>query len=708
MKTRTLLLMMAMLLVAVPMLFGKIVEKDKALIVAGNFLNERIANHQVDLSVTSVNLAEITTREFNGQPAFYAFSNNGIGYVIIAADDRLTPVLGYSGTGHYPAQGQSPNFDFVVQDFVNQVEFIRNQPEIQDQDIQVQWNHYLSGNVDLSIKATSDLAPLMTCMWNQDSPYNELCPVDAAGPGGHVYAGCVATAMSMIMYYYRYPLVGIGTHSYYAAGYGTQSVNYGATHYDWDGMMDEITQNSGQSIISVAQLQYQAGVAVNMQYGNDGSSAYNTDVSPAMISHFGFATSTQLAMRTSYTSTTWENLVVGQLDALKPVYYSGVDPTPVTGGGHAFICDGYQVTGGTKLFHFNFGWGGYDNGYFTLAAPLLFTNQVQLIKDMVPQASSYPYGCSNKVITDPNGSFEDGSSLRLNYDPNSSCTWLIDPADSVNNIKLSFISFDVDPSDMLSIYNGADENAPLLGTYSGDTLPPVLNANSGKMFLKFVTDGSAESKGWVAEYHSTFPSYCGTSTLLTAPYGDISDGSGDNNYNNNATCKWKILPPYATDLTLYFNHFDLEANDELSVYSMGTSSTLLATLTGNQIPDPIVSPTGGFLLMFKSNSYYNAPGFDGYYTTSNVGTDKLTGFTGLTLLPNPAKNYTTLKMFNEDNTTLTLAICDMTGKQLFVDHMAAAKGSFEKNIDLSNFNPGMYLVTLSSDKGKVSRKLVVQ
>jgi hypothetical protein len=184
----------------------------------------------------------------------------------------------------------------------------------------------------------------MTCLWNQDYPYNALCPEDPDGPGGHVYAGCVATAMSMIMYYYRYPVQGIGTHSYYASGYGTQSVNYGQTYYNWDAMMNEISSTSGQSIPAIAELQYHAGVSVNMGYGNQSSGAYSIDVPAALISHFGYATSTQYLSRSSYTATVWENMVVEQLDAAKPVYYSGVDPTPVTGGGHAFIVDGYQVS----------------------------------------------------------------------------------------------------------------------------------------------------------------------------------------------------------------------------------------------------------------------------------------------------------------------------------------------------------------------------
>jgi hypothetical protein len=707
MKTRYLLLTLVMILAALPTLFGKKVEKEQARLVATNFLNERIANHQVDWPANTINLIDVTTRVSNGQAAYYVFSNNGSGYIIISAEDGLNPVLGYSYKGNFPSSGMSTNLDYYLMTFVDQVEYVRNQPSYSDQEAQNQWNYYIAGNNEYSAKATTDIEPLITSIWNQDTPYNQLCPPDASSADGHTLTGCVATAMSQIMYYYRYPVHGIGTHTYNAPGYGTQTVNYATTYYDWDGMLDDVSQSSGQSILSAAQLNYHAGVSVNMTYGVDASGAYSEDVPAALISHFGYASNTEYLLRTSYSATNWESIVVQQLDALKPVYYSGVDPTPVTGGGHAWICDGYQVTTSGKMFHFNFGWGGYDNGYFTLANPNGFTSQQKLIRNIVP-ATNYPYGCSSKVISDANGTFEDGSSPRLNYDPNSDCTWLIAPADSVNSINLSFIEFDVDPTDSLTVYDGANANAPVLGTFTGNSLPTAVNSTGGKLFLKFTTDGSAESKGWLVHYRSSFPSYCGTTTTLTAGYGDFADGSGDNNYNNNVTCKWKIQPLYATGLTINFNHFDLEENDQLTVYSIGTSSTLLATLTGNQIPDPIVSPTSGLLLMFKTNGYNTATGFDGYYTTSNVGTDKLTGISGLSVSPNPAKNYTVVRMLNGESMNMNLTINDMAGKQVFADHFAATKGSIEKTINLSDLKPGMYFLTLNNDKGKICRKLVVE
>lgn len=705
---RSTLLSLIMLLALSSSLFAKVVEKEQALSVATNFFNERVSNHQADWSSQVVNLTLETVLYTSGnEPAIYVFSNQGNGYILIAAEDNMTPVLGYSYTGTFPARGTSKNYDSFLQEYVAQVKWVREQQNYSDLEASNLWNQYISGENDFSTKATTDLAPLMTCMWNQDNPYNLMCPEDPAGPGGHVYAGCVATAMSMIMYYYRYPMVGIGTHTYYASGYGTQTVNYSATNYDWDAMTDEIGSSSGQGIPAVATLQYHAGVAVNMQYGNDGSSAYSTDVAPAMISHFNYATSSTLCNRSGYSATNWENLVVEQLDALKPLYYSGVDPTPVTGGGHAFILDGYQVTGSTKMFHFNFGWSGSANGYYTLANPNGFTTQQSLVKNMVPN-TNYPYGCSARTITLPSGSFEDGSSPRINYDPNSNCTWLINPQDSVNRIYLSFVAFDVDASDALYVYDGVDENGTLLGTFTGNSLPGDLTANSGKAFIKFVTDGSIESKGWQIKFSSAFPSYCGGTQVLTDQYGTFTDGSGESRYNNNSVCRWKIQPPSALDLTLYFNSFDIAEGDELAVYSLGTSTTLLATYTGNSIPDPITSPTNSFLLMFKSNNYDQAQGFDGYYTISNVGVAETEGSMNFTLSPVPAHGYTTMNLYSKKALNGSLIINDLSGKLLYSEKLVNLQGFIDKTIDVSSLKPGIYMVTVSTEAGKATRRLMVE
>ena len=525
---------------------GNMVDIEQARSVAKHFLTERMANQQLEKSADVLSLADVvTTLDMNGLPALYVFSTQGKGFVIVSADKALTPVIGYSLEGDFPEKGVSPNFDNYMESYLGQVEWVRSQPFSATPEIQAQWESYLAGEVDFATDTTNDVGPLLTFNWNQNYPYNALCPVDTSGV--NATAGCVATAMSMIMYYYRYPLQGTGVQSYTAKGYGTQYVDFGATQYNWDGMLDKITEVSGQSIVAIAQLQYHAGVSVNMIYGPTISGAESENVPLALKQHFGYSPLAKYIHRSNYNSTDWENIIVGQLDSQNPVYYEGGEPN--ADYGHAFVCDGYQVTGTTKMFHFNFGWSGLGNGYYTLSNPNGYTLYQNLIRNCYP-ANGYPYGCSSHIIREADGSFEDGSSPGLDYQPGLNCTWLIDPTDSVSSISLTFNAFNVDSSDSVLIYDGENETAALLGVYNGTTIPPAINSSSNKLFLKFKTDSSKEGKGWMAEFHSVTPVYCSGMTTLTSDSGSFSNVSGGKNYNNNSNCKWRIQPPDAGAITL--------------------------------------------------------------------------------------------------------------------------------------------------------------
>jgi len=689
----------------VPSLSGNMVDKEQARVVAKNFLAERMANRQLLKSSEAIVLADVSILEVNGLPALYVFSNHGEGFVIVSADQALPPVIGYSSEGAFPKKGVNPNFDSYLVTYLGQVEWVRKQLIPSTCEIEVQWQKYLKGELDFSEEKTNEIGPLLTCLWNQGFPYNVLCPKDASGSGSNANAGCIATAMSMILYYYRYPIQGAGNHSYYATGYGMQTVNFGATWYDWDGMLDQINPSSGQSIPAVAQLLYHVGVSLNTNYGPSLSTAGPEDLARPLIKHFGYSPSTQFVWRTDYSDAEWENKVVAQLDSLNPVLYGGSEPDKSVG--HAFVCDGYQVTGSTKMFHFNFGSSGSGNGYYTLSSPNGYTLYQGLLRNCYP-ASGYPYGCSSHIINDANGSFEDGSSPKFKYKPGLNCTWLIDPADSVNSITLTFNAFDMDVSDSVYIYDGGNETAKLSGVYTGTTIPPMVTSSGGKLFLRFKTDGSYESKGWMAEYHSVYPDYCHGVTTLTSLFGSFSDGSGDNNYNNNANCKWKIQPQKAGILKLTFNSFDLEENDMLKVYSAGASVVLLGTYTGKQKPEPIVDTSGAILLMFNTNGYNTAAGFGAEYHSPIIGTDELNSFPGLTISPNPAKDFTVLRLSNPQAHNILLTITDITGKQLYSEMLVGTNGNLDNTISLENYKPGMYFLSLKTANGTSACKLIVK
>lgn len=701
MKIRHLLIFILILLQS-SMVFAGLVTKDDARIVAYNFVKERIINGQSNWDLNTLTMTDERTVSENCLPLYYIFSNNGTGYIIISAEDFFTPVIGYSFLGSLPEEGNNKNFDSFLKSYNEQISWTRSHTGVYDGAYDTQWNNYKYGSIVDGSNASTDVAPMLLVMWNQDSPYNMFCPEDPAGPGGHVYAGCVATAMSLIMYYYRYPEHGTGSHSYYCPGYGTLSVNFGDTYYDWNQMLNSISGSSGECIPAVALLQYHCGVGVDMGYGADASGAYSTDVPYAMKNFFGYAPSVQDLSRSSYTAANWESMVVEQLDAAKPIFYAGQSPD----GGHAFVCDGYQVTGSTKTFHFNFGWGGAENGYFTLANPNGFTSQQHMVRNIYP-ASNYPEYCSDHTLNVPIGSFEDGSSPRSDYQANSNCTWLISPENPVAKINIKFTFFDLHTSDSLIVYNGENEDAERIGAFTGNSLPANIIASSGKAFLKFITDGANQSKGFQIEYSSTYITYCGGTQYLNDPTGSFGDGSGEYNYNNASVCKYRINPPNASGLTVNFSEFDLADEDFVKIFALSNNESI-GQFYGNTIPDPITTPFGGMLIIFTSNSFGTSGGFSATYSIGNVDNEKPENVVRMQLTPNPAQDITTLRLYATKQEANTLLIYDNAGKLVESRIINCNSGLNSINLDISNLLPGIYNLKLFSDSGTLSSRLVVK
>ncbi len=284
-------------------------------------------------------------------PLIYQVNFSDGSFAIVSADDNSVPVLAYSAEPCPLAQSYPPAFWEWLGLYELQIAEIIQSETVLEQH-QQQWSALLKGKAPADYKQNRGVAPLIATNWNQDWPYNELCPVDAQGPGGHVYAGCVATAMGMVMKYWNHPTTGVGSNTYYAPGYGYQSANFGATTYLWDEMPNSV----GSSNLPVATLLYHCGVAVNMNYSPNGSGASSSDAADALAYHFRYPTAA-IHNRSSYSLTNWNNLLTDQINNGSPMYYSGSG----SGGGHAFVLDGYDTAG---YFHFNFGWSGSGNGYY--------------------------------------------------------------------------------------------------------------------------------------------------------------------------------------------------------------------------------------------------------------------------------------------------------------------------------------------------------
>lgn len=302
----------------------------------------------------------------NGQssdPDYYIFNNPDGGWVIISADDRISPVLGYSPTGSFTLDDIPQNIDWWLESVSRSVEFARNSNNSVSETVKKEWKSILSGtgNSPLAIEKV-----LETANWDQISPYNQNCPI-VNGEIERADVGCVASSMAIIMRYYKWPGRGKGL----IGGYTTETTGTYiprfsiANHtYDWDDMpLTDAAKRIGwadRQITKVAGLMYDCGVSVMMDYSSLGSSAGNNMLEYVFNRYFSFSDKIVGLSRSLYTLDRWFSIIKNEIDEGRVVYYSGRKNEL----GHAFVCDGYQQL--DSMFHINWGWGGNKNGFYRM------------------------------------------------------------------------------------------------------------------------------------------------------------------------------------------------------------------------------------------------------------------------------------------------------------------------------------------------------
>lgn len=270
----------------------------------------------------------------------------GKGFVLMAADDVAAPVLAYSDT-----------------ETLNPDELPANaRAWIENYSAQIAAAAAAGGRVLMAAAPADrvDVAPIMTSTWNQDAPYNNMCPMDGSSRS---VTGCVATAIAQVLRAHRWPTTGVGAESYSWRG-KTLSFNYGATTFAWDSMLDNYPQaNSGTSAQrdAVATLMYACGVAAHMGYSSSASGATEFTLAQSLIDHMRYDKSLLLGWRDYYQLNEWTTALYDDLKAGRPVFYTGAT---VSREGHAFVLDGYRASDG--FFHLNWGWGGMADGYFAV------------------------------------------------------------------------------------------------------------------------------------------------------------------------------------------------------------------------------------------------------------------------------------------------------------------------------------------------------
>lgn len=306
----------------------------------------------------------------------YIYDIGNQGFVMVSGNKVLPPILGYSNTNGFAALEEAPeNYRAWIRHYEEMIDFAETEQLQPEASVLLKWDQVEKGI--FCSKGTKTVSPLIYTHWNQDCYYNEYCPETSGGwwdggPCGHAYAGCVACAMAQIMKYWDYPAQGYGSHSYVHGTYGELSANFGATTYQWDQMPNSIYSHND----AIATLMYHCGVSVNMNYSGSGSGAYSKDVETALRSYFGYC-GAKYREKNKYDESTWISMLKSDLDKAYPIYYSGNSDN----AGHAFVCDGYDDY---DFFHFNFGWSGGGDDYYSLYSVNGYNNSQAAVFNIIP------------------------------------------------------------------------------------------------------------------------------------------------------------------------------------------------------------------------------------------------------------------------------------------------------------------------------------
>ena len=324
------------------------------------------------------------------QPAFYVVARDGGGFVIVAGDDNVRPILAISDHNEFKVEGMPAN----VRWWMDRMKAYVRATTIQEPEVKALWANLISTKADASVP-TADVTNKvehLTPEWSQGNTYHEgqtderqlfnsKCPKDA--DGNYTFTGCVATAIGEVMttlsglYPDVMPTCGTGTIAPYTAISGYVSASTVEKPYVLNASYDwaNLRQLTGTDAIKAAadnrmhwdwldnmdQLLADLGAVIHSSYSAGGTGAYVELTAGLMAEYFGFNKAAYYDKAADYSARQWREKLKGQL-AERPIIYRG--DTSDYQSSHAFVFDGYGTYGGADVFHVNFGWSGYCNGYY--------------------------------------------------------------------------------------------------------------------------------------------------------------------------------------------------------------------------------------------------------------------------------------------------------------------------------------------------------
>lgn len=353
-------------------LLAKEVNETVAKTVATNYLNK------VDNTLLNSKLSLVYARE----NVLYVFGNEN-SFVIVSANDVVKPVLAYSTDNSFVSfddkpQGYGINVLGLLDHWQNQIDSLVAIDYKSNQQTKNQWQSLISSEIVSQARndkgVTTVVEPLLTTTWGQGWPYNADCPVDVSGPGGHVWVGCVGTAMAQIIHYNNEDqsmYSGVGNYSYTWQNYPETSVDFGNTVYDMVSMPTYVSDISDPGADEIAKLSYHAAAGCRSMWGAGSTGvmfsgngySYVLGDYPMMgliENYLPMKAGAKWMNKTYYTDVQWHDALQNELQNDRVVYYRGNGDF-----GHGWVVDGFDEN---NLYHMNFGWSGNFNGYYALDA----------------------------------------------------------------------------------------------------------------------------------------------------------------------------------------------------------------------------------------------------------------------------------------------------------------------------------------------------
>ncbi|PQL93971.1 pre-peptidase C-terminal domain-containing protein [Apibacter adventoris] len=371
---------------------GQEISEETAQLVAKNFLTLKSENNK-SREVQLTNVTNQINKKYDG---FYIFKiNNGKGFCIISSEMGNHPILAYSFDSPLSTNGSaSPGFLRILDGYQAACENLRKnkfKKVINEGNslIKKEWEALLSGKplpspINAKSSQPESVKPLIQTTWAETKYYNKFTPIIN---GKTTATGDVATALAQIMKYWNYPVTGKGTHTYTIPDTNgkTLTADFQNTTYQWGNMPNSLSSASTEAEVdAVATLMLHVGIAVDMKYQYYGSMGNHDAIVSALKNYFKYSPDVQMKSRPAYyeDNTEWKNSIKDQLAKGYPVFVYGAQ---VRGGGHSFVIDGYDSN---NLYHHNYGYGGTDNGYYSLDDLEQYNDQQIAIFNIYPPAST--------------------------------------------------------------------------------------------------------------------------------------------------------------------------------------------------------------------------------------------------------------------------------------------------------------------------------